>query len=111
MKNDTRKPIRQGDVMLEPIAALPETAQPKNTEGRAIIAYGEVTGHHHSFAPKSVKLFQYQEGGNAVAVLEVPKRGAQIEHQEHSAIPLEAGAWRHVQQVEYTPEAIRNVAD
>ncbi len=42
--------FRQGDVVLTPLKAVPAGAVPVDpVNGRLILAYGEVTGHHHSF--------------------------------------------------------------
>lgn len=52
--------VRQGDVPIIP-ATIPSTATEiaKDARGRVILAWGEVTGHHHRF-----------EDGNGVALLE-----------------------------------------
>ena len=34
-----------------------------------------------------------------------------LKHEEHATVPLPKGVYRVVQQREYSPEAIRNVAD
>jgi hypothetical protein len=104
------KMIRQGDVLLKKITNLPKEAAEEKIQGRAIVALGEATGHHHSFVPGSVKFYRDQEMGGTL-VIEVLKEGVLLEHQEHSAIPLDRGVYRHIHQREYTPEAIRNVVD
>jgi hypothetical protein len=47
-------------------------------------------------------------GGEIFVML--PK-GGQVVHQEHATIELPAGNYRAIRQREYSPEAIRNVAD
>ena len=94
---------RQGDVLLERIDALPEEAFP--VDGRTILAYGEVTGHAHE-VKKYGRLFE-SAGQRFLKVT----RKTSLEHQEHGSIPLTAGIYRIIQQREYHPEAIRNVAD
>jgi len=44
------KSYRQGDVPLVPVARIPESAvELPRTNGKVILAFGEVTGHHHRF--------------------------------------------------------------
>lgn len=100
---------RQGDVMLIPMDEhIPRKATKVSLElGRVILAHGEVTGHHHSFA-----------GDSGVALLEdgddrflrVEKSSA-LEHQEHGTIEIPRGRYRVIRQREYAPGEIRNVAD
>jgi hypothetical protein len=43
--------IRQGDVLLTPVASLPAGCQAVPLDkGRIVLAYGEVTGHAHAIA-------------------------------------------------------------
>jgi hypothetical protein len=45
----TKQPIRQGDVALIPVTAIPAGATEIKTESkRIVLAYGEVTGHAHA---------------------------------------------------------------
>ena len=49
MKKSTT--IRQGDVLLVPVASLPAgCVEVPNDKGRIVLAYGEVTGHAHAIA-------------------------------------------------------------
>jgi hypothetical protein len=109
MKNKTH--YRQGDVMIERIDALPAKLKPIAREnGRVILAHGEVTGHAHAISDDGVKLFG--DGAQTdVTYLQVVDVPALLKHDEHATIALEPGAYRVVRQREYTPEAIRRVAD
>ena len=41
--------FRQGDVLIIPVAKLPDCLEPmKRERGRVILAHGEVTGHAHA---------------------------------------------------------------
>lgn len=41
--------FRQGDVLIVAIAAMPAEVTPEKPDaGRAVLAYGEVTGHAHA---------------------------------------------------------------
>ena len=100
---------RQGDVLLIPRKApIPKKAKRAEENGTAVLAHGEATGHSHAFptGDHRVQLFRDSEG----AYLRV-KAEAPLQHQEHSTIVIPPGNYDVVRQVEYSPEAIRNVAD
>lgn len=101
---------RQGDVLVERIGdALPKNTKAVKTGERIILARGEATGHHHSLAKnKSTALYA---GPNSEMYLLVSEGEALLEHQEHATIALPPGTYRVRRQREYSPEAIRNVAD
>lgn len=107
-----RAPIRQGDVILVPTAAVPASARPVAAEmGRVILARGEATGHHHSFAASpSVAFFRPDDAGTGGGWLSLAAP-ALLEHQEHTALLVPAGLYRVGIQVEETPEAVRRVED
>jgi hypothetical protein len=109
------KIYRQGDVLLIRIPKLPATAQRQEVkESRIILAHGEATGHHHSIA-KTSAIFHSDDSRkgdmNFVGIVEVAEALALLEHQEHSAITLEAGFYEVRRQREYHPQEIRQVAD
>lgn len=93
---------RQGDVLLRRIAK-PATL-PKRL-GEVPLALGEVTGHHHSFAPGAVC---YGEEEPEVVVL--PK-ALPLTHQEHGPISFPRGTYERLYQVEDTSQEVRRVAD
>jgi len=97
---------RQGDVLIRRIASLPkQKAQPRLT---GILAYGEVTGHAHRVETLERAELLEIEGGLYLCVGE---EGVRIVHEEHAPVSLPAGNYEVEIQREYTPEAIRNVAD
>ena len=105
--------IRQGDVMVYAIDAIPEGLEPvARDNGRVILAYGEVTGHAHAILDADVELL-------AGAKLEerflqvLADGGATLAHDEHSAIFLPAGQYRVVRQREHDLASgqVRFVAD
>lgn len=106
------KMYRQGDVLLLQIDAIPTEASACNVAGDVILAYGEVTGHAHRLAPENVKPFA--KGGvwspTAERFIQAAE-GATLTHEEHGAIALAPGNYRIIQQREYSPQEIRNVAD
>jgi len=109
MKADFQRQARQGDVLMVLVDDLPKTAKTvKQENGLATLAYGEATGHHHSFHEKA-KLFRDDGAGGALYVR--TSAGAALTHQEHSTIITPAGVIRKVSQVEYHPAELRRVAD
>ena len=125
---------RQGDVLIVRVDSLPDNAKERTRDnGRVILAYGEVTGHCHQIDnPDAAMLFDLDLSATPQAnarraayagitepvdpsvdlltFLTVDKL-SQLVHDEHAAITLEPGTYQVIRQVEYTPEAIRNVAD
>ena len=106
MKKNKKMVYRQGDVLIIPVSKIPSDM--KRTK-RVTLALGEVTGHHHSIAYGAIG---YADDENSLAeYVEVDSDSADLTHQEHDTISLPKGKYRKIIQVEYTPEAIRNVAD
>jgi hypothetical protein len=104
---------RQGDVGIVRIDQLPDGATDVTPKDRIVLAYGEVTGHAHAIAPCQAREYSMAQAGAAVRrFLTVIEGGlATVRHEEHAPIPLPSGVYEILQQREYTPEAIRNVAD
>ena len=102
---------RQGDVLIVPVKSIPKAIEPVEREGgRVVLAHGEVTGHAHAIKdqraalfrdPKLAAIFMHVSGDAPVA----------LEHDEHGTIKIPPGNYRVIRQREYSPEAIRNVAD
>ncbi len=100
---------RQGDVLVQKVRSIPANAKPvKLDNGRVILAYGEVTGHAHAIA--EVEHVSMVEVDNGIRYLDVQME-AFLRHEEHATVKLPPGKYRVIRQREYTPEAIRNVAD
>ena len=115
-----KKLFRQGDVLIERIDKIPKSAVKQKPDGRIILAHGEVTGHHHCLEVSDPADW-WKEGEIATTndkprtlagelFLSLPQ-GGMVTHQEHSKIELPPGNFRVTRQREYSPEAIRNVAD
>lgn len=110
-KNKVSYHVRQGDVFLERVSDIPSGAKPiKRVNGRVILAYGEVTGHHHSLLEDHCSLFS-SPTETGVTYLEIKEAMAALTHQEHSTINLEPGVYRVSIQREYSPQEIRDVLD
>ena len=119
-KNQTLFIARQGDVLIEGIATIPVTAKAQKPSRAIILAHGEVTGHHHCLEVADPA--DWWKKGKIAPTLEKPSmlegeifvslpKGGAVKHDEHSKIELPAGKYRVTRQREYSPEAIRNVAD
>lgn len=116
MTQRTRQIFRQGDVLLLPTDTQPTAkAQRVTDQGRVILAYGEVTGHCHEVLPTvsdadpvpAMELFQEPDGTRLLMI----KRDVLVRHEEHGPVALAPGGYEVRRQREYSPEAIRNVAD
>lgn len=112
--------VRQGDILIEKIEAKPETSDASES-GRIILAHGEATGHAHEIQDTTVasigqpinpvKILGDLDSETATQSILTLGRDVPLVHQEHDPIPLERGVHRVTRQREYSPEAIRNVAD
>lgn len=102
-----QKLFRQGDVLIERVDKIPaNTEKQVGIGGRVILAYGEATGHHHSL--DADKADWWKRGEEQFVDV---KEATEVIHQEHAPIKLTPGRYRILRQREYSPEAIRNVAD
>lgn len=117
--------VRQGDVLLVPVKSIPEGLRSDNPQ-KCILAFGEVSGHHHRFEGGHVTAF-YKEGdtgepisggprlrGSAtdIAFINVPEDGADLVHEEHTAITVAAGLYEVRRQREFDMlEGVRSVQD
>ncbi len=93
--------VRQGDVLLVAVEALPAGAIEQPRQGRLILAEGEATGHVHAIAERDAREFRV---GNERFVL--VRSAARLIHEEHAPIELRPGAYRLVIQREYEPATL-----
>lgn len=102
------KHYRQGDVLLILVDGLPQEAQEAQLDEkhRIVLAYGEVTGHAHAVSTAHAVL--YKTGQERFLHV---KTGSALVHEEHTAINLDPGTYKVVQQREYIPQSWRLVAD
>lgn len=105
--------IRQGDVLITAIKAIPAGCKKISpVDGRIVLAHGEVTGHAHAiYEPEKVEYFE-DEAARYMRVIEE----VDLLHEEHAPIHLTPGEYRIERfgegtQREYHPEALRSVAD
>lgn len=106
MKNTKNRIFRQGDTIIIPCDKIPDGL--KQTT-KVVVALGEVTGHSHTIFYGATG---YASDVDAlVDYIEVTGPSADLTHQEHTTISIPTGTYRTIRQVEYTPEALRNVRD
>lgn len=97
---------RQGDVLIRRVARLRKQIGKKRASGH--ILEGEATGHIHRL--EDLTKAEVLEVGERL-YLRVGAEGVRIIHEEHNPITLPPGDFEITRQREYSPEAIRNVAD
>ena len=97
--------VRQGDVLLDPVAFLPNGAK-RTANGHIVLALGRATGHTHEVTHPKATLHVLGEA----RYLQLPV-AAELVHQEHATITLAAGVYRVVRQREISALEVRNVED
>lgn len=111
--------IRQGDVLLEPLADTSPAFVPAalDADGSATLAHGEVTGHRHRFeraagpdgsALSRIMVHPAAPAEPAVVELTAPQA---LVHEEHTAHEIARGKWRVSRPYEYTGAELRRVED
>lgn len=105
MKNKTIQ-YRQGDVLIERCEKPTKKSKPAGKS--VILAHGEATGHAHVLECDEIISRQDNDDGSFFLTF---ASDAEVVHQEHSTINLKRGTYRISRQREYSPQAIRNVAD
>jgi hypothetical protein len=101
---------RQGDVLIIPIKSMPCQLDVVSREsGRIVLAHGEVTGHAHVITSERATLFR--DPKLAAIFMCVKDSSVTLEHDEHDTIVIPPGSYCVVRQREYSPQAIRDVAD
>jgi len=101
--------IRQGDVMLIPIQALPPAAAARDNK---TLALGEATGHSHVVIDGEVFVGEdgtlFVRAGGATRLRHQDQSGAVA---EHLPLTLEPGVYEVRIEEEYTPQGLRRVED
>src|ERR1700690_3076442 len=88
---------RQGDVLVIAVRARGHGAEvPRDERGRAVLAAGALTGHHHAIASKDAMLLEFAESARAEQLGERLLRTVapvDLSHEEHSTIRLPRGTF------------------
>jgi hypothetical protein len=100
--------FRQGDVLIRSIQKLPSGKLIKRANG--MLALGEVTGHSHVVEDLNIAEV-FEINGQPGLYLRVGAEGVRIVHEEHRPLAIPAGDYQVEIQREYSPAAIRTVAD
>jgi 4-hydroxyphenylpyruvate dioxygenase-like putative hemolysin len=128
MKKPTKRMWRQGDVLvIEGAPSRPVAKEVPREKGAVVLAHGEVTGHMHAIEAPGAQLLALEgnritgeQAAQAIARLGggvIPDRALQLKqpsdlkHDEHSTIKLPSGSHTVRIQREYSPQALRSVAD
>jgi hypothetical protein len=111
--------FRQGDVLIESITEIPDVAKKQERSRQVTLAYGEITGHKHVLETEDpADWWRVEEanrsfisGEGAIDIFLSVSAGGTVNHPEHAPIQLPPGLYRVTRQREYSPTAIRGVAD
>ena len=88
------KQFRQGDVFLVKTSDKPEGTPIKPTNGRFILAEGELTGHNHTITAEKNLMWQVAP---EKTMLEVGEKTT-LDHQTHAPIEVSPGTYWVVRQ-------------
>ena len=105
--------IRQGDVLLVPVTAIPDNAtEVPRDGGRLVLAYGEVTGPAHVIDAPAERATLLTTTDNARFLRIVGSVAAPLVHEEHARIEVAPGLYRQVPQQEWSDaDELRQVID
>lgn len=92
--------VRHGDVPLHKISKVPKGAEKLEHDGQFTLAWGEVTGHHHTLYAKKEDMEVYKVGNTFIVDLKVD---VPLRHQEHKELIVPAGIWTVGFEEEYDP--------
>ncbi len=100
---EARVQIRQGDVLLVPVADPRPGSVTRATDGQGqplagVRVEGERTGHAHELAGR---VYDHADGRRLLML----ERPGTLTHQEHAHVEVPAGWWEIRQQREHVPEA------
>lgn len=104
--NETGDYFQQGDVLIKPVARIPEGAKP-SPAGR-VLREGEATGHAHVAVDAEVKLYIVGDR----LFMDAPT-GTEIVHEEHKTVAVPPGTYEisGVREYDHFAEEARAVLD
>lgn len=124
--------IRQGDVLLLQVVALPSQCTVLPVEGnRLVLAFGEMTGHAHAIYDHYADAPTTAENASDLAIAAIARAQAKarlwnspngdrylevtatvtLQHEEHTQHQIPPGIYHLPRQVEYTPAGTFDVED
>lgn len=109
MKKKLPLMLRQGDVLIVAVDAIPSTAVEvaRDAKRGIVLAEGEVTGHAHRIPSRHANLYRTENDARYMRVT----APVQLKHEEHSMVSIPAGDYRVSIHHEYSPAAIVRVED
>lgn len=107
----SRSPLRQGDVILVPISAIPDGVKKmkRDVQGRLVLAEGEVTGHAHAILDRAADLYGSELETRFLRVL--TEGGVELRHEEHGPIMIPEGFYEVRIGRVWSPQETRRVYD
>jgi len=102
--------IRQGDVLIRSIDAIPVDAHPLDCKGVATLALGEATGHHHAIYSDKVRAFGASDRDTLCSFF-IAEEPISLAHQEHTALEIPKGTHEVVRQRTYVAGVAKRVVD
>lgn len=113
-----KKPVAQGDMLIQRIDALPKDAiEHKAEHGEFIVTHSE-SGHHHVVRQQEgVRFYEANDNTKLIAYLVVknPKEVCFVEHKRdydtHAPMKFKDGIYRIRRQIESGPEGWRRAVD
>ena len=104
--------IRQGDVYLKRVTAIPEGLESVRPGGIGyVLEEGEVTGHFHAISKTDfMKMWKGSDTDFNELFIDVDKP-VDLTHDEHGTAKIPAGLWRKITQRQYAPDSIQKVID
>lgn len=102
--------VRQGDLLLVPIAGLPEDVHLLSS-GRLVLAEGEATGHAHVVEDERASLHAWGWWADDRYLKVDGEEPVVLVHEEHDPLSLLPGVYEVRRQREYAPQQTRRVRD
>ncbi|MFC1600819.1 hypothetical protein ACFL34_00525 [Candidatus Sumerlaeota bacterium] len=100
--------LRQGDILIQSIEAVPDGAQKLETEGsRFVLFEGEATGHAHTLHMEESDMLDptpsvYQLANREGELIFEITSVASLQHEEHGSLMLEPGVYCARRQREFS---------
>ena len=100
---------RQGDILFVKQDEKPSgNIIPRDPHNRIVVAEGEATGHAHAIHEENVTMYRDEVLDRAWVVVDGT---ADVVHEEHDTVTLDAGTWTVVYQRQYVRGQVRRVLD
>lgn len=108
--------IRQGDVQIDSVDQIPQSAKCQKRQKVVVLALGETTGHAHVLIGETELYLDpdgemFFEAINRVDFAHVSNVDTLAPSGDHAWHNVEPGIYRVTRQMQYAPAEIRRVAD